>query len=288
MKQLIEAGRLFIAQPPLYKVTTKQDERYLASDADLRQYLVEHGLGRMEIVQHPQGGDPSGMRRWAGTELRVLADELRRLETLADQMMPKWTGVDPRGVLQSWDGTALPEHWAAVRGQDHYFATSQHLRDFLELEKRTRRGELKIYTGPESAVPRDDADVVTSHLSKRPEIADALRALETLGLRFRGGGLWEVHAKERVEVRNVLELSGALRRGAQSEVEVQRYKGLGEMNPDQLWESTMDPARRRLYRVHLEDEFQADEIFTILMSTGVESRREYIERHALEATNLDI
>ena len=60
------------------------------------------------------------------------------------------------------------------------------------------------------------------------------------------------------------------------------------MNPGQLWESTMDPARRRLYRVHLEDEFLADEIFTILMSTAVESRREYIERHALEATNLDV
>ena len=71
-------------------------------------------------------------------------------------------------------------------------------------------------------------------------------------------------------------------------VNVQRYKGLGEMDAAQLWESTMDPERRRLYQVRLEDEFRADEIFTILMSTGVESRREYIERHALEATNLDV
>jgi DNA gyrase subunit B len=87
---------------------------------------------------------------------------------------------------------------------------------------------------------------------------------------------------------NLVGLAAAIRKLAQGEVDVQRYKGLGEMNPEQLWESTMDPARRRLYRVDLEDEIRADEIFTILMSTGVESRREYIERHALEATQLDV
>jgi DNA gyrase subunit B len=83
-------------------------------------------------------------------------------------------------------------------------------------------------------------------------------------------------------------LARTVREGAQAEFEIQRYKGLGEMNPDQLWESTMDPARRRLYQVRLEDELRADEIFTILMSTGVEARRQYIERHALEVTNLDV
>jgi DNA gyrase subunit B len=131
--------------------------------------------------------------------------------------------------------------------------------------------------------------VATSHLARTAELAEVLRALEAGGLRFRGGGQWEVRTgKDSEPCSGVLALTRALQRLAQSEVEVQRYKGLGEMNPDQLWESTMDPERRRMYRVHLEDELEADEIFTILMSTGVESRREYIERHALEATNLDI
>ncbi len=94
--------------------------------------------------------------------------------------------------------------------------------------------------------------------------------------------------KEIEEVQGLVELANKIRASAASEVDVQRYKGLGEMNPDQLWESTMDPDRRLLYEVRLEDEFRADEIFTILMSTGVEARREYIERHALEATNLDV
>ncbi len=290
MRPLIESGRLYIAQPPLYKARTKHDERYLASDVELRRYLVEHGLGSLSVVQlAPTPADAKNQRTWKGADLRELADDLRKLEDLAEHLLPVWSGLDPARVIHAWDGGAIPEHWAQVRGEDHFFPTGRELRDFLELEKRTVRGELMIHTGPESAVPRDEAHVVTSHLSKRAELEEVLRALERKNLRFRGGGQWEVRSGKEVEtVRGVLDLARALRRSAQAEVEVQRYKGLGEMNPGQLWESTMDPARRRLYRVHLEDEFLADEIFTILMSTGVESRREYIERHALEATNLDI
>jgi len=116
-----------------------------------------------------------------------------------------------------------------------------------------------------------------------------LVGLEARGLAFRGGGRFEVQrGKQVTEAGDLLSLAAAVRKSSEGEIDIQRYKGLGEMNPDQLWESTMDPERRRLYRVELEDEFVADEIFTILMSPGVEARREYIERHALEATNLDV
>jgi len=161
----------------------------------------------------------------------------------------------------------------------------------VELQ-RARLGagqELRVFTGPESEVPRDQAHVLSCQLARRQELQDVLTALERRGLRFRGGGTWEVRTGKGVTVAHDLrELARAIRGAAQGEVDVQRYKGLGEMNASQLWESTMDPERRHLYQVQLEDEFRADEIFSILMSNGVEPRREYIERYALEATNLDV
>ena len=289
MRPLIEAGRLYIAQPPLYKVKSKKTERYLSSDAELRQFLVENGLDSLEVRQLDDAGQTQ--RSWTGTELRDLADRMRRLEDVVEKVLPIWTRVSMAQLLHSWEGGPIPEHWAHADGKDHFFATGRELRDFLDLRKALVRGggDLVLYTGPESEASRDQSHVATSHLSARTELQEALQGLEAAGLRFRGGGRWEVpKGKETRVVEGVLELAAALREGAQASVEVQRYKGLGEMNPGQLWESTMDPAQRRLYQVDLRDELKADEIFTILMSTGVESRREYIERHALEATNLDI
>jgi DNA gyrase subunit B len=290
MRPLVEAGRLYIAQPPLYKVKNKKDERYLASDAELRQFLVDNGLASLEVHQLGENGAPEP-KSWSGVELRELADRLRNLEDIVEKVFPRWTRLSPSELIHAWDGQTVPEHWAWADGQDHYFNRGRELREFLELRKALLRSgqELLIHTGPDSEVRRDEAHVVTCHLGYRSELQEALEQLAATGLRFRGGGRWEVRgSKGAEEVRDVSALAEALRQGAQNEVDVQRYKGLGEMNPEQLWESTMDPDTRRLYQVDVEDEFRADEIFTILMSTGVESRREYIERHALEATNLDI
>ena len=125
--------------------------------------------------------------------------------------------------------------------------------------------------------------------AKTEEMVRALRALEALGLVLRGGGRWEITGgKQKQTCDNVLELADTIQRSAQSDVDLQRYKGLGEMDAEQLWESTMDPSRRTLYQVSMEDAISADEIFTVLMSDGVEARREYIEQHALEVTNLDV
>ena len=287
MRPLIEGGRLFIAQPPLYKVKGKGWERYILSEAELREILVDVGLDQLEVLDN--NGDQA--RNWKGDDLRELADELRRLEDVIEGVFPLWTRVEPEEVILAWDGEAVPEHWARVGDRDHYFTTGQELRNFLELQKvDLQEGEeLQIFTGPECSVERDRAHVLSCHLGRRAELQEVLNALEDRGLRFRGGGTWEIRSARATEfAHSPRELASVLRQAAQGEIDVQRYKGLGEMNANQLWESTMDPNTRYLYQVQLEDEFRADEIFSILMSNAVESRREYIERYALEATNLDV
>ncbi len=284
MRPLIDEGRLYIAQPPLYKVKHKRDERYLATDPELRKYLLELGVGSLTIT------DRTSSKTFAGPELEQLADDLRRVEDLSERLLPGWSQVDVNQVINAFDGNALPEQWARAEGDDHFFESGQELRNFLELRKGLVEGEdFSVYTGPESDVDRDSAHVMTHSLSNPGELATVLNRLREAGLQFHGGGDFLVEGgKDLVEITDLLSLARAVRDSAAGDVEVQRYKGLGEMNPDQLWESTMDPSRRRLYQVKLEDDLKADEIFTVLMSTGVESRREYIERHALEATNLDI
>jgi len=300
MKPLIEAGRLYIAQPPLYKATFKKQETYVNSDAELRELLVERGVDALTL------NDRIADKSWSGSELRGIADDLRRLEDVAEKVFPVWTRLNVADIVKGWSGQAIPEHWARPVGigddRDHYFDTGQELRDFLELQKAglpssppnadldvPGEAVLKVFTGPDGEIFRDDADVLTCNLHHRAELQEVLESLEAKGLRFRGGGHWDLEGgKEAFEADQLLGLAEVLHKSAQGQMTVQRYKGLGEMNPDQLWESTMDPTRRSLYQVELNDEFRAEEIFTILMSNVVESRREYIERYALEATNLDV
>ena len=257
----------------------------MRDDPQLRRFLQERGQSALTIT------DATADRTWTGAEVGPICDQLRRLQDLAEELLPVWTRVDMREVIESWDVEDVPEHWAQVKGVNHYFASGRELRDFLELQRvgLVEGEELGIHTGPECEIDRDDADVLTASLNRHKDFEAALEALRDGGLAFHGGGEWKVKSgKHEFTAHSLVGLAEAVDRTMQASVEIQRYKGLGEMNPEQLWESTMDPERRYLYQVHLEDEVSADEIFTVLMSSGVEQRREYIERHALSATNLDV
>jgi len=282
---LIEAGRLYIAQPPLYKIKRGKQELYLSDEGELRSYLADLGIG--QVVLHDEVSD----RSWSGIELQTLFNELTKLEALAGRMMPGWTQVTADMLLEAWDGERIPTHWVRNDDNDFFFTSASEQQDFLELQRGlvAEGHEFAIYSGPESHVSPKNADVATCLVAHAEEVIEILKKLEDLGLAFKGGGSWILEgAKGAAPQTTLIGLAHTLKRSIQDQIDIQRYKGLGEMNPDQLWESTMDPTTRRLFRVELEDEFRADEIFTILMSSGVEARREYIERHALEVTNLDV
>jgi DNA gyrase subunit B len=284
MRVLVEAGRLYIAQPPLYKIRIKNDERYITTDADLRQYLIDRGVESIQVE------DRTAKKTWAGPTLRGIAESLRKLEDLLAVAAPHWAHVPLARAIEFFDGQRFPKHYARIEGKDHFFERKSELDDMLELIKSKLRGEeLRVYNAPNVSFTREDAHAVVTHLSHSEDLALLLQDLESKGLSFRGGGHFVISgAKESVETRGLIELAAAVRAAAQSDVDIQRYKGLGEMDPEQLWESTMDPSKRQLYQVKLEDAIAADQIFEILMSDEVDPRRQYIEQHASEVTNLDV
>ncbi|HRV81228.1 MAG TPA: DNA topoisomerase (ATP-hydrolyzing) subunit B [Planctomycetota bacterium] len=283
MLPLIEAGNLFIAQPPLFKVTKGKHSRYLVDDKALRAYLLELGVIGTTVR------DLNSEREWEGVELKNLADRLGDLANLAPQAVPVWSSLTYDEVVERYDGERVPMYWAHAQDTDHFFDSKAEYDNFLELQRAMVDGPLLVYSGPESGVDMTKAHVLGCLIAHSKETKDTLAALEAAGMILRGGGKYVLEtAKESVECTGPLELGRSLQKQAQSGVDVQRYKGLGEMNAEQLWESTMDHSVRTLFKVTLEDAFAADQIFTVLMGDGVEVRREYIEQYALEITNLDI
>jgi len=286
MRQLIEMGRVFVAQPPLYLVRRKSAKvgEYLHSEEKLRENMLEVGLVDARVTL---GGAGSAIEGEAANKLlRALSD----LEVAIGGLRGERRGITAREYLAAADPEkGLPLFMAMTRGSnDRTF--------FWDDEARSRwlagHSDARVWEGADSAVARDDADVMIFSFHEREDAQPALEEAVACGLSMRPED-WTQRigldvGKESREAETPLDLPGALRELAQKQVDVQRYKGLGEMNPEQLWESTMDPTKRNMFKIVLEDAFEADRIFSMLMGDETEPRRRYIEEHAHEVSNLDI
>ncbi len=283
MIELIKNGNLYIAQPPLYKLTHKKHERYITTEAELREELIKRSVASLTVR------DLDTDKIWEGPTLGTLCTALEQLTSLSTKVVPQWSQLTIEEVISSWDGNRIPTHWAKAKSGYQFFTSSEEYENFLELQKVGIAGELKVYEGPGGEVNDKEADLEACQLLRANDLHKTLLALKELGVSIPTAKGWAIEGgKEVVACKTLAELSVGVRKGAQGDIDLQRYKGLGEMDADQLWESTMDVTRRRLYRVTMEDAIAADQIFTILMSDGVEDRRKYIEKHALEVTNLDV
>jgi len=283
MPQLVERGHVYIAQPPLYKVKHGKDERYLKDDLEETSYMMQIALQDAALLP------TDGAAPIAGEALNELVRKyntanaiVQRLSRVIDDaaLAAIMNGVtldlsSEEAAENSAQALAAAIHDPLVRVSVITDALSSALR--LRIE-RQHHGNLRL-----SII---DADFVDS-----PDYGLLFEAAATFKGLIGPGALIRRGSGEKMREHAIGDFRQAmawLRDEAERGVSKQRYKGLGEMNPDQLWETTMDPAVRRLLRVQIEDAIAADQIFATLMGDEVEPRRAFIETNALAAGNIDV
>jgi DNA gyrase subunit B len=305
MQDLIKAGRVYIAQPPLYQVVRKKKSEYVLNERAMRKTLTDLGLdGTNLIVRDDEGKEK---RRLGGEEMRRILDLLTRLEELVRVI--KRRGIDFGEFLARRDPAGrLPLYQLVVGGEEVFFHTSQDRDQYLIDQNLALEVEEAQSPAPTPAgAPAADGN--GRRVQKNQELHE-VKDLEKLFAQLAQYDLsiddYFLTQEESVsgeklltkyallndgkfhDVAGIAQMLPAILNLGKLGIEIKRFKGLGEMNSDQLWETTLDPQRRVLLRVTLEEAGEAERLFSVLMGEDVERRRQFIEEHALEVKNLDV
>jgi DNA gyrase subunit B len=289
MPELVERGHIYIAQPPLYKVKAGKEELYLKDAPALDSFLLRIALKDASVTT---GG--ANAQTLAGDTLA----ELARKHQVAEHVISRLSGfMDFEALRAVADGVALnletmqeAETSAAVLQTKlrELSATGIPAEVAAEFDARTDKPLLRIsrrhHGNVKSSVITQDF-VNGADYAALAEAANTFRGLLGEGARVQRG---EGERQKEEKVADFRQAMAWLISEAERTTSRQRYKGLGEMNPEQLWETTMDPQVRRLLRVQIDDAIEADRVFTMLMGDEVEPRRDFIETNALRAGNIDV
>jgi DNA gyrase subunit B len=285
MPQVVERGYLYIAQPPLYRVQKGKKERYLKDQPDLDDHLLSIATEKARLV--------AGDVVIEGADLKRLAEAAITYRTLLARVDRRRDGriVDAAIQLGDLDLALLKRHEAVKEQVQQIFEKAQKLHPELEvrlakIERDEEHGcDSLVYQTTMSGAPRETR-LDFNYLSG-PEWGE-LASLHAVIAEIGPGPHRLENGDGAEEVDDVFSAVEALKKVAAQGQNIQRYKGLGEMNPQQLWETTMDPERRTLLQVRVDDTVEADDVFSTLMGDAVEPRREFIEKHALDVQNLDV
>jgi DNA gyrase subunit B len=279
MTQLVERGHIYIAQPPLYKVKQGKDERYLKDQQELDIYLLNSALKGAELDTKTNAGLLTGDALGEIARQMVLTEAvIRRIAALYDESVLR--AIQDVGEINLNDEASankVAEQLRPILG-----AVGSEVLVAFDAETNTYRLEINKYVHGNLESCVIDAEFLSSG-----DYRQILKISTMLQGLIGAGAIIKRNEKEQA--------IGTFKQGldwlleeAKNTLNIQRYKGLGEMNPEQLWETTMDPMVRRLLKVQIDDAIAADEIFTTLMGDNVEPRRAFIESNALGASNLDI
>ncbi len=286
MPELVEKGHIYIAQPPLYKVKKGKKEEYIKDEAQFFKYLMRQATSDIEITSNGRPVEGRELTRaleqtvefgnYTGRFVRRLASDMKLLNAILDAfagpdgILSKQT-IRLRKIFQSDDLIAEIEGKIAAAGYR------------TELIPDEEHGLTEIQV----TLPNGTKLIFDWNLASYVEFQKSLELKRALEANFPGPFVLTDNGKlETLATRD--ELFEKVMALAKKDLNIQRYKGLGEMNPEQLWETTMDPEKRTLLQVRIEDAIETDEIFTILMGDQVEPRRRFIEQNALDVKNLDV
>ena len=283
MREIIERGHIFIAMPPLYKVKKGKQEQYLKDEAALEAYLTQSALEGTQLFVDAE--TPA----IAGPGLEILVSQYRIVESLIKKLSKAYPlvvletmlKVSPLSLEMTKDKSAI-ESWAAeIQALLNVDGKTGMSYKFDEEKNHYLPRALVFVHGISTPYTFGEDFIDSSSYKKMTELTQSIDGIFSKNSYIQRG-------EKQQAVVGFKDALIWLMKEAQRGLMIQRYKGLGEMNPDQLWDTTMDPATRRMMQVRIEDAVAADQIFTTLMGDEVEPRRLFIQSNALEVSNLDV
>lgn len=295
MIDLIEKGHIYVAQPPLYKVTKNKKQEYIYDDRELQKKLIT--LGSDGTVMEIDSGKTGSLDN---SKLGKLLQHLMQMEEYAKMLRKKGISLDKFLGLRDKKSGNLPLYKVSYKGEIFYIYSEEELEKFIKEKQQAEGKELEILEEDdttEAKQGREEAVIEVIEYLESRDIEKTIRMIESFGFSigeyFAGDSSKEpryklVSGDTEICAYSLGEVLSKIREIGRKGLEIQRYKGLGEMNAEELAETTMNINTRTLLRVKVEDAAKADAIFSTLAGKDVQRRKEFIEKHALEVRNLDV
>ena len=300
MYQLVAAGHVYVAQPPLFRVRSKKQTYYVQTEEEMKNQLLDQGLGEGVFL-------PGDGREIAGEGMQKLCRTLAGLEDALLALERRGISLRDHAGRREEGSGKLPMYHVFFGTEEHWFTSRDELEAFVESKEESTGGELQAGKADENKPggggAADDAlveqQLIVIDLHEVRSINAGLKELEAMGFAIESlmpedrTGTEEPRyllrrGENEIGIEDLRGLLAAVRRAGEKGLSITRFKGLGEMNAEELRETTLDPANRTLLRVTMDDAAAADDLFRVLMGEKVEPRREFIERHALDVRNLDV
>ena len=314
MPQLFDKRMVYIAQPPLYEVKIKgrKTSEYVLTEHEMRRRMITRGLDGTQLFVRDgadkakaKKSDKSDAREIPAGKLEELLKALADVERIISVLTRRGIRFD-EFIAEHYDGTGLPHYMIHRQGQEKpdFFTDAAEYDKRLEELGISKNGNGAKNGNGEKANGNEEPPAVGEELHevvRIEQIAKKLKADFALDLgdfllkaeKTDSGEaiptkFFVVHGEDSHEIASLGDICPAIRQIGGKGIEIKRFKGLGEMNAEQLWETTMNPATRTLLQVKLDDAGETDRLFSVLMGDDVEGRRQYIQEHALEVQNLDV